>query len=254
MSFLSDLSTFISSNKYCLAALLSCFISYISAFATFTFHFKDTFKNLFFSWEAQCYSLLSGLFAFFTFQLAQVINISIMEISFNEHPFILAVIVGVAGYKMFLSFFKPKGELNATITKDFDSFFDKIQSFLFYRYAVKRNIRFHKEVTRFMSDFPPEKLNELSLSCQIIAREINEDDCEYLVENLSEIISYDISGESKVINVGLELSKYLDVELIEQFVKKVIADEKLSTSKESAVNMLNKIKETIAKEDGGEKQ
>jgi len=253
MSFLTELSKLIQQNQHYCATLLSCFIGYISAFATFTVYFKDPFKILFFSWEGHCYSFLNGAFAFFTFQLAQVINITISGISFNEHAFILAVIIGIAGHKVFLSFFKSKGESNTTITSDFDHFFDKIQSFLFHRYAVKRNLRLHSEVMRFMSDFPPEKLNELSLSCQIIAREINEDDCNRLIKKLSEIISYDISGESKVINVGLELSKYLDSDLIEQFAKKVIADEKLSKSKESAVSMLDKIKETLAKEVGGEK-
>ena len=63
---------------------------------------------------------LSGAFAFFTFELAYVINISISGIPFSEHPFIMAVIVGVAGHKILLSLFKSKGDSDETITNDFN--------------------------------------------------------------------------------------------------------------------------------------
>lgn len=225
-----------------LAIALSCLISYVSAFLTFSMYFKDSFFTLFISWEVQLYSLISGAFALLAFQAAKILNITVSNISFNDYPFLMAMVVGIAGHKLFISLFKSKNELNSAITKNFNDFFDRIQSFLFHQYAVRRNMRIRNEVAVFLENYPYDKLNELSLSCQIIAKEINEDDNERLIKVIKEIMAYGISNESKVINIGVELSKYLGVKLIKQIALEVNKDTQLLSLKETVTTMIKNIK------------
>ncbi len=233
------------SHQLVIAYVLCYIISYASGFISATFRFKDRLGQLLFSWEIQCYSIVSGFFSLFIFKVVRSVNLSIADITLNENPFVTSVIVGVGGFQLFLSLFKSNSALDSSIKGNFNNFFDGIQNFLFRRYAVRRNERIRKEVTLFMTGFPIEKLYELLKSSEIIIKDIDEDDWNALYEKYKEVASFGISDDGKAFIVGVALSQVIGLEIIKNIASKLKKDNDFDKSKSSAKQKLKDLDQLI---------
>jgi hypothetical protein len=190
--------------------------------------------------EVVLYCIASGCISLFAYNLAKAMRIDVSGLSFNEHPVVLAVIVGITGQDLILSLFPTQNE-NSRFLNGFMSFIYAIRDWPFYRYSIKRNLRLLPQVATIMPNVPYEQLHELISSCIGITRGISDEDSSLLIDRIKEIDSTYNSDPQKKNDIGLEIAKVIGINLLKQVAEQLQQDSQLDVSIEELNRAMAKI-------------